>query len=133
MVLCVSFEDIQQGLSEDQLRHLKKTGVIVIQGGVPREVRNALEYDFFELTYPDKQEASSWLEALKQYIAINADKVKGWYTYNYLNSRLALSAHFRRSSGQARVVRAVQLSISNCRPHTSWIARITGLSALPLE
>ena len=41
MVLSVPFEDIERGLSEDQLKHLKKTGVIIIRGGVPREVRHA--------------------------------------------------------------------------------------------
>lgn len=38
MILCVPYEDIQRGLSEDQLRVLKKTGVIIIRGGVPKEV-----------------------------------------------------------------------------------------------
>lgn len=38
MVLQVPYEDIQRGLSEEQLGTLKKTGVIIVKGGVPQEV-----------------------------------------------------------------------------------------------
>ena len=38
MVLQVPYEDIQRGLSEEQLATLKKTGVVIVKGGVPQEV-----------------------------------------------------------------------------------------------
>ena len=34
----VPFEDIQRGLSEEQLRVLKKTGVVIVTGGVRQQV-----------------------------------------------------------------------------------------------
>ena len=39
MVMRVPFEDVQRGLSEEQLKTLKKTGVLIVKGGVPKEVR----------------------------------------------------------------------------------------------
>ena len=38
MVLQVPYEDIQRGLSEERLATLKKTGVVIVKGGVPQEV-----------------------------------------------------------------------------------------------
>ena len=38
MILQVPYEDIQRGLSDDQLKALKKTGVLIVKGGVPKEV-----------------------------------------------------------------------------------------------
>lgn len=38
MILQVPYSDIEKGLSEEQLRQLKKTGVLIIKGGVPKEV-----------------------------------------------------------------------------------------------
>ncbi|KAH9935185.1 DUF1479-domain-containing protein [Epithele typhae] len=57
-IVSVMYEDIERGLSEEQLKQLKKTGCIIVRGGVP------------------KKEAAGWLEGLKQYIAANHDKVK---------------------------------------------------------
>lgn len=42
MILQVPYEDIQRGLSEKQLRTLKKTGVIIVKGGVPKEVSQCI-------------------------------------------------------------------------------------------
>ena len=39
MIVRVPFEDIQRGLSEEQLRALKKTGVLIVTGGVQQEVK----------------------------------------------------------------------------------------------
>ena len=39
MIMRVPFEDIQRGLSEEQLRVLKKTGVLIVTGGVQQEVK----------------------------------------------------------------------------------------------
>ena len=39
MIMRVPFEDIQRGLSEEQLRVLKKTGVVIVTGGVQQEVK----------------------------------------------------------------------------------------------
>ena len=39
MVMRVPFEDVQRGLSEEQLKTLKKTGVMIVTGGVPEKVR----------------------------------------------------------------------------------------------
>ncbi|RPD57920.1 DUF1479-domain-containing protein [Lentinus tigrinus ALCF2SS1-7] len=59
MVMQVPYEDIQRGLSEEQLRTLKKTGVIIVKSGVPKE------------------EALGWLQSIKDYVAANPGKVKG--------------------------------------------------------
>ena len=39
MILQVPYTDIQHGLSEEQLKILRKTGVLIVKGGVPKEVR----------------------------------------------------------------------------------------------
>ena len=39
MILQVPYKDIERGLSKEQLKTLKKTGVLVVKGGVPKEVR----------------------------------------------------------------------------------------------
>ena len=39
MILQVPYTDIERGLSEQQLEVLKKTGVLIVKGGVPKEVR----------------------------------------------------------------------------------------------
>ncbi|OSC96782.1 DUF1479-domain-containing protein [Trametes coccinea BRFM310] len=59
MILQVSFEDLQKGLSERQMQDLRKTGVLIVRGGVPKE------------------EALSWKQSLKDYIAANRQYVKG--------------------------------------------------------
>ncbi|EJF60723.1 hypothetical protein DICSQDRAFT_107124 [Dichomitus squalens LYAD-421 SS1] len=59
MVLRVPTGDIQQGLSKEQLKVLKKTGVMIVTGGV------------------SEQEALDWKRSLREYIAANEDKVKG--------------------------------------------------------
>ncbi|KAI0326069.1 DUF1479-domain-containing protein [Cubamyces sp. BRFM 1775] len=59
MILQVPYEDIQKGLSDEQLKALKKTGVLIVKGGVPKE------------------EAMGWKQSLMDYIAANRDKVTG--------------------------------------------------------
>ncbi|KAI0364950.1 DUF1479-domain-containing protein [Pilatotrama ljubarskyi] len=59
VILQVPYSDIQRGLSEEQLRTLKKTGVLIVKGGVPQE------------------EALAWKQSIKDYIAANRDKVTG--------------------------------------------------------
>ena len=39
MILQVPYTDIERGLSEKQLEVLKKTRVLIVKGGVPKEVR----------------------------------------------------------------------------------------------
>ncbi|KAM5537853.1 hypothetical protein V8D89_008495 [Ganoderma adspersum] len=59
MVMRVPFEDVQRGLSEEQLKTLKKTGVMIVTGGVP------------------EKEALGWKQSLREYTAANKDGVKG--------------------------------------------------------
>ncbi|TFK88040.1 DUF1479-domain-containing protein [Polyporus arcularius HHB13444] len=79
MVMQVPYEDIQRGLTEKQLRMLKKTGVIIVKGGVPKE------------------DALRWLQSIREYVGANADKVKGAppdkiVFYEIYNSKAQLSA-----------------------------------------
>ncbi|OCH89446.1 DUF1479-domain-containing protein [Obba rivulosa] len=56
----VSFADIQNGLSEEQLKEIKRAGVIVVRGGVSAE------------------EALSWKQSIREYIQVNSKHgVKG--------------------------------------------------------
>ncbi len=41
MILQVPYQDIERRLSEEQLKVLKKTGVFIVKGGVPKEVRSS--------------------------------------------------------------------------------------------
>ncbi|KAI0629478.1 DUF1479-domain-containing protein [Trametes polyzona] len=59
MILQVPYSDIEKGLSKAQVDRLKKTGVVIVKGGVPKE------------------EALAWKQSLKDYIAANKDKVTG--------------------------------------------------------
>ncbi|KAI0774861.1 DUF1479-domain-containing protein [Trametes elegans] len=75
----VPFEDIQKGLSGEQLSALKNTGVLIVKGGVPTE------------------EALGWKRALDAYIAANKDKVAGSppdniVFYELYNSKTQLAA-----------------------------------------
>ncbi|THH21281.1 hypothetical protein EW146_g264 [Bondarzewia mesenterica] len=54
------FADIRKGLSSEQIAAIKKTGVVIITGGVPKE------------------EALAWKQSLKTYVADNAERVKGF-------------------------------------------------------
>lgn len=35
----VSYADIEKGLSTEQVQEIKKRGVVIVKGGVPKEVR----------------------------------------------------------------------------------------------
>jgi hypothetical protein len=56
----VQFSDLQKGLSEQRISQIRESGVVIIRGGVPRE------------------EALGWKQSLRDYIALNNDKVKGF-------------------------------------------------------
>ena len=81
MILQVPYEDIQRGLSEKQLRTLKKTGVIIVKGGVPREVSQCIPACRLSESpsHTSLQEALNWMNSIKDYVALNAEKVKGQY------------------------------------------------------
>ncbi|OBZ69678.1 Uncharacterized protein YbiU [Grifola frondosa] len=55
----VSYSDVMRGLSAEQVNEIKRTGVVIVRGGVPRE------------------EALGWKQSIKDYIQANVDKVKG--------------------------------------------------------
>ncbi|EIW54320.1 DUF1479-domain-containing protein [Trametes versicolor FP-101664 SS1] len=59
MILQVPYSDVEKGLSEEQLKTLKKTGVLIVKGGVPKE------------------EALAWKQSIRDYVAANQDKVRG--------------------------------------------------------
>ncbi|KAI0246765.1 DUF1479-domain-containing protein [Lactifluus subvellereus] len=56
----VRFSDLQKGLSLDQISDIRKSGVVIVRAGVPRE------------------EALGWKQSLKDYISLNGDNVKGF-------------------------------------------------------
>ncbi|KAJ3505316.1 hypothetical protein NLJ89_g7485 [Agrocybe chaxingu] len=60
MVPRVAYSDLQAGLSADQVEAIKKTGTVIITGGVPKE------------------EALGWKQAIRDYAAANARRVKGF-------------------------------------------------------
>ncbi|KZT69680.1 DUF1479-domain-containing protein [Daedalea quercina L-15889] len=55
----VSYSDIVNGLSEEQVQDIKKRGVVIVRGGVPRE------------------EALGWKQSILDYVAANGGRVKG--------------------------------------------------------
>ncbi|CDO75970.1 hypothetical protein BN946_scf184888.g20 [Trametes cinnabarina] len=77
MILQVPYQDIQNGLSDEQLQILTKTGVIVIKGGVPREVSGNGLIHFNLILTSGGQEALSWKHSLNEYITNNREKVTG--------------------------------------------------------
>ena len=40
MIPRVTYANLRNGLSEEQIENVKKTGTIIISGGVPKEVSN---------------------------------------------------------------------------------------------
>jgi len=56
----VQFSDLQKGLSEQRISQIRESGVVIVRSGVPRE------------------EALGWKRSLRDYIALNNDKVKGF-------------------------------------------------------
>ncbi|KAI0260969.1 hypothetical protein BC834DRAFT_925695 [Gloeopeniophorella convolvens] len=60
IVPSVQFSDIENGLSKDQIEEIRKRGVVLVRGGVPRE------------------EALGWKQSLKEYATLNRDRVKGF-------------------------------------------------------
>ena len=49
----VPYADLQRGLSDEQLTAVKKTGVIIVKGGVPREVQQLALQENVRLTCKD--------------------------------------------------------------------------------
>ncbi|KDQ56262.1 hypothetical protein JAAARDRAFT_70590 [Jaapia argillacea MUCL 33604] len=86
----VSFSDIQRGLSHDQLQALRRTGVIVVQGGIPKE------------------EALGWKRSIQEYAAANKDLLKGFppnniQMFEIYNSRSQLLARTHPSVLQTQI------------------------------
>ena len=73
----VSYSDIEKGLSPDQVQEIKKRGVVIVRGGVPKEVRRdiSLLNHTVALIYP--QEALGWKQSILDYVAANKDRVTG--------------------------------------------------------
>lgn len=71
----ISFGEIEAGLSKSQISAIRKTGVVVITGGVPKEVSSR---DHRTLMRPkhssNLEEASRWKLQIKDYIAANPVK-----------------------------------------------------------
>ncbi|KAF5363227.1 hypothetical protein D9758_008386 [Tetrapyrgos nigripes] len=55
----ISYADLSRGLSEEQERQVRKTGVIIVKGAVPKE------------------EALVWKQAIRDYAVENKERVKG--------------------------------------------------------
>ncbi|KAF8058535.1 DUF1479-domain-containing protein [Lyophyllum atratum] len=60
MIPRISYADIKNGLSESQIARVKKTGTIIVTGGVPKE------------------EALAWKQSIRDYVAANKDRVRGF-------------------------------------------------------
>ncbi|PPQ78587.1 hypothetical protein CVT25_010563 [Psilocybe cyanescens] len=56
----VRYQDIQAGLSQDQVEAIKRVGTVIVTGGIPPE------------------EALSWKQSIRDYAAANADRVTGF-------------------------------------------------------
>ncbi|KAH7915082.1 DUF1479-domain-containing protein [Hygrophoropsis aurantiaca] len=73
----VSYEDIKNGLSEGQVHAIKRTGVVIITGAVPKE------------------EALRWKDSVKEYISANpvrgfpANNIQAYELYNTKSQILA--------------------------------------------
>ncbi|KAF8871719.1 hypothetical protein BD779DRAFT_1453556 [Infundibulicybe gibba] len=79
MVPQVEYAEICKGLKEHQMSEIKKTGVVIVKGAVPKEV--ALE----------------WKQSIRDYAAANAGRVKGFpsdniQVFEIYNSRSQISA-----------------------------------------
>ena len=71
-----SYSDIEKGLSTEQLEEVKKRGVLIVRGGVSKEVRAPMPIVAFDFSsYP--QEALGWKRSIDEYITLNKDIVTG--------------------------------------------------------
>ncbi|RDB20698.1 Uncharacterized protein YbiU [Hypsizygus marmoreus] len=61
MIPRISYTDIHNGLSKEQIGSVKRTGTIIVKGGVPREV-----------------EALTWKQSIRYYALANQDSVRGF-------------------------------------------------------
>ncbi|EED82307.1 predicted protein [Postia placenta Mad-698-R] len=55
----VSYSDVERGLTEAQVKDIKKRGVVIVKGGVPEE------------------EAPGWKKSIKSYVRTNSERVRG--------------------------------------------------------
>ncbi|KAG8220572.1 hypothetical protein J3R82DRAFT_3305 [Butyriboletus roseoflavus] len=74
----ISYRDIEAGLSESQKDTIRKTGVVVITGGIPKEVSNMITVLSSAIMRPNVleqlKEALKWKLHIKDYIAANPVK-----------------------------------------------------------
>lgn len=72
----ISYGEIEAGLSESQRDAIRKTGVVVITGGVPKEVSTRGRCAIFNATdaFGQLKEALNWKRHIKDYIAANPVK-----------------------------------------------------------
>ncbi|EPT00476.1 hypothetical protein FOMPIDRAFT_1023830 [Fomitopsis schrenkii] len=72
----VAYSDIEKGLSVQQVQEIKKRGVVIVKGGVPKEVRRDLLPAFLlSTTSPSSIGSSRWKQSNIDYVAANKDRV----------------------------------------------------------
>jgi len=77
----VLYNDLKNGgLSASKVDEIKKTGVVIVQGGVPKEVSRAFSISRQSRFFTSSQEAQAWKSSIDDYAAKNCDHVKGTLT-----------------------------------------------------
>lgn len=61
-----------KGLSDKEVDDIKRTGVVIVKGGVPVE------------------EALGWKQSILEYAKLNKDKLKGTYAYTHVITTIHL-------------------------------------------
>ncbi|TCD69586.1 hypothetical protein EIP91_007008 [Steccherinum ochraceum] len=82
MIPRVEYSDIQHGLTERQIAEIKRTGSVIVKGGVPKE------------------DALAWKQSVRDYAAANAEHVKGspadkivFYELYYSKPQISARSH----------------------------------------
>ena len=69
----IGYESFVKGLSNKQVDDIKRTGVVIVKGGVPVE------------------EALGWKQSILEYARLNKDKLKGTSAYIHVIATVQLT------------------------------------------
>lgn len=73
----VHYDQLQKGLSNQQIAEIKEAGVVIVRGAVPKEVRRCSSISSDIYVDAPAQEALGWKQSIREYIAENRGKVVG--------------------------------------------------------
>ena len=111
----IGYDSFVKGLSNKQVDDIKRTGVVVVKGGVPGE------------------EALGWKQSILEYAGLNRDKLKGMHTHiATVQFTLNNSTIRRLPRRQHSLLRIVQLPRPNRRPLTSLPRKYPAYPSLSL-